>query len=614
MNKEAELLDLGEIGKGPASRQCLGLLQRAGEPVLRAGALNRAYGAFLRRRQRGGGGFFDDALETLGVRYTVTESDLERIPKEGPVFLVANHPFGGLDGLVLGSLLQRRRADGKLLVNQLLKRVAGMDDHAFYVDPFGGEGAAGRNLGGMRASLAWLRAGHALGTFPSGTVSHWQWRSMAVRDPAWAENVAGMLLRSEATAVPVYFPGSNSLFFQLAGLVHGRLRTVLLARELLRRRGKPMEVRVGRPVPGSRLKRLGGLREVRDLLRLRTYVLKNRDDEAGQPVTGVRGKRFSGKPVAAAQDPVLLEEELADLAEERCLVRQGAFEVWVARAVEIPRILLELGRLRELTFREVGEGTGKPLDLDRFDRTYRHLILWHRAEGRILGAYRMGLSEEILPVEGKNGFYSSTLFRFRHGVLKSLSPAMELGRSFVVADYQRKPQPLSLLWKGIGRFLAAHPQYCTLFGPVSISREYQNLSRKLMVTYLRNHSLHPEWAGKVRARKPLRSWFLGALERDSFERSVRDIEDVSALVAEIEGEITGVPVLLRHYLKLNATLLSFNVDTDFNNCLDGLVLVDLRQTDRKILERYMGRDGARAFGEFHDKQRREQQPAVGGRF
>lgn len=606
------MLDVGELGRGPWSRRCLRCLQRMAEPLLRTGEFNHAYAGFVERDREGG--FFDRALSIINVGYTVTRQDLERIPADGPVFLVANHPFGGVDGLILGSLLRRRRADGKLLVNRLLERVDGMGEHACFVDPFGGEGAAARNLGGMREALRWLKDGHALATFPAGTVSHWHWKRFAVRDPQWAENVAGLIQRSGATVVPVYFGGRNSLLFQLAGMIHPRLRTLLLPRELLRRRNSRIEVRIGRPIAARHVAQREDNREATDYLRLRTYVLKSRDKEAvGKESASVR-VASAGEPVVDGQDPALLEDELADLSPERCLVRQGDFEVWEMRAAEAPHILLELGRLRELTFRAVGEGTGQRMDLDRFDRTYRHLVLWHRSERRILGAYRMGLSDEILPMEGKNGFYCSTLFRFKGEVLTSLNPAVELGRSFVVEDYQRKRQPLSLLWRGIGQFIVKNPRYGTLFGPVTISREYRNLSRKLMVTYLKRHTLDKEWSSRVRARRPPRSFFLGALDRDSFERSVRTIEDVSALIAEIEKEMSGVPVLLRHYLKLNATLLSFNVDPDFSDCLDGLVLVDLRRTPKTVLERYMGLEGARAFGEFHDKQRREKQPAVGGRF
>ncbi|NBD38363.1 MAG: GNAT family N-acetyltransferase [Verrucomicrobia bacterium] len=604
------IVDFRQLPVPAPWRPLLGGLQRVLNPFLHLEELNRVHGEFLRQRRNSGSNFFDTGLATLGVRYRFVGEDLERIPEKGPVLLLANHPFGGVDGLILGSLLRRRRPDSRLLVNFLLGRIEGMEEESFFVDPFGGETAPQRNLRGLRQSLRWLREGHALATFPSGTVSHLQPRKRAVTDPVWAANLAQLIRRSGATVVPLYFPGRNSHLFQIAGLLHERMRTALLPRELLRLRGQELEVRVGSPISAKRLQRFEDDRELMGFLRLRTYVLRNREQPvAVKGVPALRTKR-SGRPVAPAQDPAALASELAQLPPENLLLQQSPFTVYVARAGQVPRCLLEIGRLREITFRAVGEGTGESQDLDRFDRSYHHLLLWHHEERRIVGAYRLGLTDEILPEEGKSGLYSTTLFRFKAGVLRSLSPAIELGRSFVVADYQRRPASLSLLWQGIGHFIARHPRYCTLFGPVSISREYQSLSKNMMVTYLKEHSLDRKLAPMVRAKNPPRSRFFGSLDRGSFQSSVRDIEDVSALIGEIEHGVKGVPVLLRQYLKLNATVLSFNVDPDFNDCLDGLVLVDLRRTLVRTLEKYMGRDGARRFLAFHRDQEARREAAL----
>ena len=601
------IVDFRELHSSPIMRPLLGALQRVTEPFLRIGQLNGLHHDFLERRGEAKSNFFDTGLATLGARYRVADEDLERIPAQGPVLLLANHPFGGVDGLVLGSLLRRRRPDSRLLVNFLLGRIDGMEEESFFVDPFGGKEAARRNLRGLRQSLYWLSEGHALATFPSGTVSHFHPRKRCVTDPPWVKNLAQLIRRGGATVVPVYFSGRNSNLFQAAGLVHERLRTALLPRELLRLRGRELEVRIGSPIPAKRLQRLNDDRQLMDFLRLRSYVLRDREQPValrGQPLT--RTKR-DGCAVAEAQEPAVLESELAQLPPGNRLVEQGPFAVYVASAEEIPHALLELGRLREITFRAVGEGTGERLDLDRFDHTYHHLLLWNREERRIVGAYRLGLTDEILPAEGKSGLYSATLFRFKPEILRSLSPAIELGRSFVVAEYQRKPISLSLLWRGIGQFIAQNTRYCILFGPVSISREYQSLSRNMMVTYLKEHSLDRKLASMVRAKNPPRSRFFGSLDRSSFQRSVRDIEDVSALIGEIEREVKGVPVLLRQYLKLNATVLSFNVDPAFNDCLDGLVLVDLRRTLVKTLQKYMGQEGARRFLAFHRERERQRE-------
>jgi putative hemolysin len=599
---EPSLVDLRELGSSPWQKSLLGFARRVAEPVLRFGALNRSYRSLRGRPVDSKLSFFDHGLNVLGARYRVEPEDLERIPKEGPVFLLANHPFGGVDGLILGSLLDRVRPDGKLMANYLLGRIDNMGGRCFYVDPFGGPEAKQANFQGMKESLRWLREGHAMGTFPSGTVSFLKWGSRRVTDPPWAENLAPLILKTKAVVVPVYFDGRNSDLFQLAGLIHPRLRTLMLPREMLRDKQADIKVRIGNPISAKRLEHFGSPREIMDFLRLRTYILKSR--EIAEKTIFTRGLRrsHSGKPIVDAQPVEKLAAEIADLGPEETLAEHEPFVVYAAKASRIPHVLLEIGRLREITFRAVGEGTGEATDLDKYDSDYHHLFIWNKEEKEIVGAYRLGLTGEILPKHGKKGLYTNTLFRFKSDVIRSISPAVELGRSFVVEKYQRKPVSLGLLWKGIGQFIVRRPEYCTLFGPVSISNEYRSLSKNLMVAYLKEHNQDPVLASMVKARNPARSRFFGSLDKGSFKRSVRDIEDVSALISEIEREARGVPVLLRQYLKLNATFLSFNVDPAFNDSLDGLMLVDLRRTAAKTLDRYMGPEGASAFRRYHAKR------------
>lgn len=601
---QTPLIDLRALSKNRLGQSILGLFQRVLDPLLQTRAINTAYDEFMQRKARlPEENFFDRALATLGIRYEVSAEDLSRIPVEGPVFLLANHPYGGVDGIIMGSLMERVRPDGRLLANSLLDRIDHMGGRCFYVNPFGGEAAARENIRGIKQSLAWLREAHLLGTFPAGEVSHLRWRGRKVSDPQWADNLAQLIKRTGATVVPVYFPGQNSRLFQILGLLHPRFRTALLPREMLALRGSVLEVRIGRPISSKRLQQFTDNRELMDFLRLRSYILQSRKlSEQTEFNKGVR-VADSGKPIAPPQAQDKIEAEIADLGPEACLLNQGDYSVYVAKAVHIPRIVLELGRLREITFRAVGEGTGEAADLDRFDSTYWHLFVWNHAERELVGAYRMGLTDEILPTAGKQGLYTTTLFRFAPGLLSSLNPAIELGRSFIVEKYQRRPQSLALLWKGIGQFIVRNPRYKKLFGPVSISKDYQSLSKNLMVTYLNTHMRDPRLARWVRAKQPPCARFLGALDRHGFRRSVRKIEDVDSLIAEIESEAKGVPVLLRHYLKMNATVLSFNVDPAFNDCIDGLILVDLRRTAYKALTHYMGESGASAFLAYHNVQR-----------
>ena len=290
-----------------------------------------------------------------------------------------------------------------------------------------------------------------------------------------------------------------------------------------------------------------------------------------------------------------LQAEIDALPSSQQMVESGGFRVYCARAGQIPRALQEIGRLRELTFRAVGEGTGRCSDVDAFDAYYLHLFVWDARANAIAGAYRLGLVDEILARHGKRGLYTHSLFEYRTGLLDALNPAIELGRSFVRAEYQRSFAPLLLLWCGIGRCIARAPRYAVLFGPVSISGRYAPASRRLMVEYLSGYSADTGLVSQVRPRRPFRegtrTWDPGL--------APRSIDELSRLVAQIEPDGKGVPVLLRHYLRLGGRLLGFSVDAAFANALDGLMMVNLREVEPTVLARYMGHPGSAAFRAYH---------------
>ncbi|MCC5841358.1 MAG: lysophospholipid acyltransferase family protein [Opitutales bacterium] len=604
------LLDFASWAGSSRSRRLAVSFLNLAEPLLRLRKLEATYQRLLQSGTNPDD-FFDRALRTLNLQVNYSGADLQKIPATGPVVLLSNHPYGGADGIALGAALRRVRPDCRLLVNYLLARIEGIGPSIIQVDPFGGEGAAATNLRPIRDCMKWLKEGGLLATFPSGTVSHLHLPRFHVSDPPWAMNLGTIIRKSRATVVPVYFEGRNSNLFQALGLLHPRIRTLLLGRELLRMENRSVTFRVGNPITPARLEKFTDNRQLMDYLRLKTYILRNRELAEKTSFRFIRRNVPSSQAPIAPPEPVdALCAEIAALPEERCLVASGEHAVYFARAEEIPTLLREIGRLREVTFRAVGEGTGLARDLDRFDTQYLHLFLWNRARTEVVGAYRLGLTDDILRRDGPAGLYTRTLFHYKPGVLEGLSPAIELGRSFIVAAYQRKYTSLGLIWRGIGQFVARFPKYKILFGPVSISSEYKSLSRNLMVSFLREKTLNVQLSGQVRAKNPPRSRYFGRLDRSSFSRAVQDIEDVSALISEIEKEERGVPVLLRQYLKLNATMLSFNVDPDFANCVDGLVLVDLTKTDERTLRRYMGEDGANRFYAHHGLRPRSEAAAT----
>lgn len=547
--------------------------------------------------------FFQRAMRALDLSYSVSEEDLARIPLKGPTIVVANHPYGAIDGIVLGALLTRLRSDSKLMANYFLERMEEIKPWLISVDPFESSDSARNNFKAIKSTLRFLKEGGCLGTFPAGTVSHFHFRSRQITDPVWTLNTARLVHMSQATVVPCYFEGNNSLLFQLAGIVHPRLRTILLPREMMRCHGINLRVRIGTPIPYRKLAEFSNNQSLVEFLRLKTYILAKRKEETPAkrfyfPALG--RNKDEQVPIIPPLDRNVLSREIAALPEEQRLVQHNQFNVYWAHSGQIPNILQEVGRLREVTFRSVQEGTGEAYDLDRFDLYYRHLFIWDEQTRSIAGAYRLGPTDEILDRHGKDGLYTSTLFKFKPSFLEKLSPALEMGRSFIAPEYQKKHATLSLLWRGIGQFVVLNPRYKILFGPVSISREYHSISQNLIVKFLREHRTDETLRPLVKAKHPPRGRMpLRGYERKALQRSIRTIEDISALVSEIEHDSKGVPALLKHYLKLNGQLISFNVDNDFGHCLDGLIMVDLTRSDRRLLRSYLTPEGLEQFLAYH---------------
>jgi len=529
----------------------------------------------------------DHPLALLNVHTQVSERDRALIPKQGPVVAVANHPFGLIEGAILPSLFLSVRADVKVMANHLLASMPETNGLCIFVDPYGGERAARANRKGLKDAIAWLKQGGLLTVFPAGEVSHLNLKERTITDPAWNHSVARLIRITGATVLPMYLVGANSALFQLLGCLHPRVRTALLPHEFFNKHNRNIEVRVGSPITPAKIRAYQDDVALIRYLRHRTYLLQSREAP----------KQFQialADPPAACVLAELLAGEVAKLAPERTLVETEDFSVLLAKAREIPNVLHEIGRLREVTFRQVGEGTGKPIDLDRFDEHYWHLFVWNRRANEVAGAYRLGPSDEILARFGPKGFYTSQLFQWKRSFLDRISPALELGRSFVRPEYQKTYAPLLLLWKGIGQFLIRNPQYKLLFGPVSISNGYTAASRHLMVKFLSAYRQSPELTPLVRARNPFRQR-PSKLADELMGATVWDVEELSALIADVEIDRKGVPVLLKQYLKLGGELVAFHVDRRFADALDGLIVVDLRKTDARVLERYMGKEGAAKF-------------------
>lgn len=573
------------------------------ERTLGLHALNDVYDAI--QRSAAPDQFCPKALEILDTALDVRDEDLACIPPRGPLVVVANHPFGGLDGVALMALLRRIRPDVKVFANYLLHCIPELRESFFFVNPFGSTAPTARDIGALRNAIEWVHGGGVLGVFPAGEVAHRTWRTRCITDPPWNPAAARIIQRTGATVLPVFFFGSNSMLFQWAGLLHPRLRTALLPRELLKRRHAPLRVRVGTSIPFEKIKQFADPTTLTDYLRLRTFILRGGYDEDARADVPRPGRSRAPSTTETAAPIVVpaaadrLHAELHALPDEALLIRTGSFSVYCAAAAQIPAVLHEIGRLREITFRAVGEGTGREIDRDRFDPYYRHLFVWNREREHLVGAYRLGLTDDILKDHGVAGLYTATLFHYDPLLLTRIGPALEMGRSFVTAEYQKNHLPLMLLWKGIGRFVSRNPRYRRLFGAVSISDDFHSMTKQLLLTFLDANCYRSEWTALVHPRRPPRRRAFGDFPDSLVSSVVRDLDEVDELVAEIESSHRAMPVLLRQYLKLNARLLGFNIDPDFGDVLDGLVLVDLLEVDRPVLDRYLGKEEAAAFRRFH---------------
>jgi len=560
-----------------------------------------------RRVQRSPEGFgLENLLAEMRVELHADGADTARIPATGPVVVVANHPFGMLDGAMLAVLLTRVRPDVKVMTNYLLRDVPELARHCIFVDPFQSDRGAcsnsiDTNRRSVREALTWLRNGGMLAIFPAGEVSQWQFPQAEIVDPVWNDTAVRLIRRTGATALPVYFCGRNSVSFHLFGMIHPRLRTAFLLQEFLQREGRTVEVRVGSEIPSESVAGIGDDREAIEYLRWRTYLLARRSRPEKSWSVGVRSKISEKvqKPVAPAEPAQVLAEELNRLASDRCLVENADLAVYLVNANETPRMLQELGRLREVTFRGAGEGTGKQRDLDRFDKYYWHVLLWHKTKQELVGAYRAGNTAEILAERGVNGLYTSTLFRYDVRVFENLGPALELGRSFIRPEYQRQYAPLLLLWKGIARLLVTHAKISVLFGAVSISNDYSKASREMIYRFFEARMREDDLAGMIEPRRPFRPAGLRPWDCRAMCAALRDLEDLSQPITDVETDGKGLPILLRQYAKIGGKMLAFNVDRKFSNVLDGFVVVDLRKTESAVLERYMGREGATEFRRHH---------------
>lgn len=528
--------------------------------------------------------FLDSLLQALGVSIDFKEEELERIPAQGPFITVSNHPFGGLDAIILLKLLLKRRPDYKVLTYSLLKQILPIQDYFIEINEGEKKESSLKNKS-LQEALQYIEAGRGLGVFPAGDVSVYQPDTSNVEDREWRSEAVKMIKMAHVPVIPIYFRGSNSLFFYLLGFIHPVLRNVRLPSELLNKKNRIVKLRIGNEISVGAQDSFHDPVQYGKFLRAKTYLLGSSLEPAVKSFFH-RSLRAESRiePIAEPVDTVALKNEVSMIAEECMLFSIKEYDVYCAPSVKIPNVLNEIGRLRELTFRAVGEGTNRSIDLDEYDLYYSHLFIWDKDAGKIVGAYRIGKGKEIIERYGKKGFYINSLFKMRKEMLPILYSSIELGRSFIQEEYQRKPLPLFMLWKGILYFLLKNPDYRYLLGPVTISGRYTEVSKELIMRFVMENYYDNELARYVLPRSKYLVESNDPKVRVMLEATGKDISILDKMIGDIEPSSDKLPVLLKKYISLNAKIIGFNIDPKFNMCLDGLLILDIFDVPMTVIE------------------------------
>ncbi len=539
--------------------------------TLRVSRLNEIY---EKHKEKQDIDFLNAILNEVKIEFEIPQEDLKRIPKEGAFITVSNHPLGGIDGILLLKLLLEKRPDYKIIANFLLHRIEPLKKYVMPVNPFEDKKDIKSSLIGVKSAMIHLKNGYPLGIFPAGEVSTFKDGKLVIDKP-WEEGAIKLIKKANVPVIPIYFHAKNSKLFYLLSSISGTLRTAKLPSELLSQKDRKIKVRIGKPISVAEQENYDEINDFHNFIRRKTYMLANSYEKQGNILTNYNLK--IQKAPANIISPVATDsiEKEIDLLNEnkKCLLSSKNYKVYLAESDEIENILLEIGRLREITFREVGEGTNKAVDLDTYDNFYRHLFLWDDEAKKIVGAYRMGFGKEIFENYGIEGFYVNELFKIEQELFGMMKSTIEMGRAFIIKEYQQKPMPLFLLWKGIISVTLRNPDYKYLMGGVSISNQFSNFSKSLMIEFMKSNYYDPYIAQYVHPKKEYKVKLKDADKDFVFDTTKSDMNKFDKIIDEIEPGNLRLPVLLKKYVKQNAKLVAFNVDPKFNNSVDGLMYI-----------------------------------------
>ena len=536
--------------------------------------------------------FLDAMVKEFQIDFEIPEDDLKRIPKTGSFITVSNHPLGGIDGILLLKLLASSRPDFKILANFILLKIEPIKDFVLPVNPFDNKKDEGKSsYTGIKQALEHVNNGNPLGLFPAGEVSTYS-DEMLIQDKPWEEAAVKFIKKARVPVVPICFHAKNSTLFYILAKLSDTLRTAKLPSELLTQKRRTIKVRIGNQIPVKDQDEYEDLSKFSDFIRMKTYMLANPYKKGLlKIITPTLIFPSQPKTIVTARPTEHLIEEVEQLkVSDATLLTSKNYSVFLADSQQIPNILHEIGRLREITFRTIGEGTNKAIDIDVYDAYYKHMFLWDNDAQRVVGAYRMGLGDEIYKAKGIEGFYVNELFKFEPELYSMLSKTIEMGRAFIINEYQQRPMPLFLLWKGIVHVTLRYPDLKYLLGGVSISNKFSNFSKSLMIGFMKSNYYDPYVAQYVHPKKDYKVRLKDEHKDYIFDASKVDMNKFDKLIDEIEPGSLRLPVLLKKYVKQNARLVAFNVDPKFNNAIDGLMYIRIsdlpESTVKPVMEEF----------------------------
>ncbi|ASV29784.1 GNAT family N-acyltransferase [Maribacter cobaltidurans] len=557
--------------------------------VTRISGVNRFYDSISHLE---GPEFTKAVLDHFEIDFEIPEEDFKRLPKEGPFITISNHPLGAIDGVLLMDLMLPKRPDFKIMANFLLQRMVPLDPYILPVNPFEGHKDVKSSVMGFKKTLEHLKNGHPLGIFPAGEVSTYRDGKLIVDKP-WEEAALKLIRKAEVPVVPIYFHARNSKLFYRLSKVNDIFRTAMIPSQVFSQHSRPIKIRIGQPISVQTQKEQESVLEFSDLLRRKTYILSNAYEKE-RLIDQLPASLKLPKPprkIASAIRKEVMQGEIEKLREKDCrLLQSKNYEVFLAKEKDMPFILKEIGRQREVTFRAIGEGTNNAIDLDKFDSYYYHLFLWDDTEKCIVGAYRMGLGSEIFPEYGIDGFYLQDLFRVEPELYGMMKNSIEMGRAYITKEYQQKPMPLFLLWKGIVHTTLRHPEHKYLIGGVSISNQFSNFSKSLMIEFMKSNYWDPYVAQYIRPKKEFKVKLKDADKEFVFDETQADLNKFDRMIDEVEPGSLRLPVLIKKYIKQNAKVVAFNVDPLFNNSVDGLMYIKIadlpESTVKPVMEEF----------------------------